>query len=158
MSYAVDGFAFAAESLVGRYIGARDSVHLKKSVLYLFYWGIGFGVAFALVYGLVGKDLLRVFTDQTEIIQAASPFVWWVVVISLAGSVAYMWDGIYIGATATAPMRNLMVISTVGVFLPVYYLTISPLGNNGLWLALLLFMVARGITLGLLAKKHIFSS
>jgi MATE family multidrug resistance protein len=157
MSYAVDGFAFAAESLVGRYIGARDSAHLRKSVRHLLYWGIGLGAAFALVYGVVGKDLLRVFTDQTAIIQAAVPFVWWMVAISLAGSVAYMWDGVYIGATTTPPMRNMMLISTLGVFLPVYYLTLSSLGNHGLWLALLLFMVARGITLGLLAKTHIFS-
>jgi MATE family multidrug resistance protein len=157
MSYAVDGFAFAAESLVGRYIGARDSAHLRKSVRHLLYWGIGLGAAFALVYGVVGKGLLRVFTDQIEIIQAAVPFVWWMVAISLAGSVAYMWDGVYIGATATPPMRNMMLISTLGVFLPVYYLSLSPLGNHGLWLALLLFMVARGITLGLLAKTHILS-
>jgi MATE family multidrug resistance protein len=157
MSFAVDGFAFAAESLVGRYIGARDSVHLRKSVRYLFYWGIGFGAAFALVYGVLGRDLLRIFTDQTKIIQAALPFVLWMVAISLIGSVAYMWDGVYIGATATAPMRNMMVISTVGVFLPAYYLTLSSTGNHGLWLSLLLFMVARAITLGLLAKRHIFS-
>jgi MATE family multidrug resistance protein len=156
MSYAVDGFAFAAESLVGRYIGAKDSGNIKKSVRYLFYWGIGFGAAFALVYGELGRGLLRVFTDQTEIIQVALPYVWWMVAMSLAGSVAYMWDGVYIGATATAPMRNMMVISMAGVFLPVYYLTVRPLGNHGLWLALLLFVVARGITLSLLAKKHIF--
>jgi MATE family multidrug resistance protein len=155
LSYAVDGFALAAESLVGRYIGAKDSFRLRKSVRYLFYWGMGFGAVFALVYGVFGKALLRVFTDQGEIIQAAAPYVWWMVAICLAGSVAYMLDGVYIGATATPPMRNMMLISMVGVFLPVYYLTLSPLGNNGLWLALLLFMVARGTTLGLLAKKHI---
>lgn len=155
LSYAVDGFALAAESLVGRYIGAKDSFRLRKSVRYLFYWGMGFGTVFALVYGVFGKALLQVFTDQGEIIQAAAPYVWWMVAICLAGSVAYMLDGVYIGATATPPMRNMMLISTVGVFLPVYYLTLSPLGNSGLWLALLLFMVARGTTLSLLAKKHI---
>jgi MATE family multidrug resistance protein len=157
MSYAVDGFAFAAESLVGRYVGAKDSAHLKKSIQYLFYWGVGFGTAFALAYGMAGKTLLRIFTDQIEIIHAAAPFVWWVVAISLAGSVAYMWDGVYIGATVTNAMRNMMLIATVAVFLPTYYLTISGMGNHGLWLALLLFMVARGLTLALLAKRHILS-
>ncbi|MGD9344682.1 MAG: MATE family efflux transporter [Candidatus Aminicenantes bacterium] len=157
MSYAVDGFAFAAESLVGKYTGARDPALLRLSVRYLFYWGIGFGAVFALVYGALGRALLRVFTDQAEIIQAASPYVWWVVVISVAGSVAYMWDGVYIGATATSSMRNMMLISTLVIFLPVYYITVSPLGNNGLWLALFFFMVARGISLGLLAKKRIYS-
>lgn len=157
MSYAVDGFAFAAESLVGRYVGARDTVRLRKSVQYLFYWGVGFGTAFALVYGAAGRALLRLFTDQGAIIQAASPFVWWVVAISIAGSVAYMWDGVYIGATVTPTMRNMMLISTVAVFLPAYNFTVSAMENHGLWLALLLFMVARGTTLGLLAKKHIFA-
>jgi MATE family multidrug resistance protein len=157
MSYAVDGFAFAAESLVGRYVGARDLAHLRKSIRYLFYWGIGFGMTFALVYGVVGRSLLRIFTDQVVIIQAASPFIWWVVAISVAGSVAYMWDGVYIGATETHPMRNMMLLSTVAVFLPAYYLTVSSLGNHGLWLALLMFMVARGVSLGLLARQHILS-
>ncbi len=157
MSYAVDGFAFAAESLVGRYVGARDTVRLRKSVQYLFYWGVGFGTAFALVYGAAGRALLRVFTDQGAIIQAASPFVWWIVAISIAGSVAYMWDGVYIGAMVTPTMRNMMLVSTVAVFLPAYNFTVSAMENHGLWLALLLFMVARGTTLGLLAKKHIFA-
>jgi MATE family multidrug resistance protein len=156
MSYAVDGFAFAAESLVGRYVGARDSARLRKSVRYLFYWGVGFGAVFALVYSAAGRTLLRIFTDQAEIIQAASPFVWWAVAISLAGSVAYMWDGVYIGATVTPSMRNMMLISTVAIFLPAYYLTVPAMGNHGLWLALLLFMIARGISLGLLAKRHVF--
>jgi MATE family multidrug resistance protein len=106
---------------------------------------------------MAGKTLLRIFTDQIEIIHAAAPFVWWVVAISLAGSVAYMWDGVYIGATVTNAMRNMMLIATVAVFLPTYYLTISGMGNHGLWLALLLFMVARGLTLALLAKRHILS-
>jgi MATE family multidrug resistance protein len=157
MSYAVDGFAFAAESLVGRFSGARDLSKLKQSVRLLFLWGIGLGVFFALCYGLFGNPLLRVFTDQVEIIQTAVPYVFWVVIVTIAGSVAYLWDGVYIGATASVAMRNMMLISTLGVFLPAYYLTITPLGNHGLWLALTLFMIARGLTLGLLAKKNIFT-
>jgi MATE family multidrug resistance protein len=79
------------------------------------------------------------------------------VLLPVTGALAYMWDGIYIGATATRPMRNMMLLSTLGIFLPVYYLCISPLGNHGLWLAFFLFLAARGITLSLMAKKHIFS-
>jgi len=157
MSYAVDGFAFATESLVGRFIGAKDLSKLKQSVRLLFLWGTGLGIFFALCYGLFGKPLLRVFTDQMVIIQAALPYVFWVVVVTIAGSVAYLWDGVYIGATASVAMRNMMLLSTLAIFLPTYYLTINPLGNHGLWLALALFMVARGLTLGLLAKKNIFA-
>ncbi len=157
MSYAVDGFAFAAESLIGRFFGARDLGKLKQCTRLLFLWGTGLGVFFALSYGLFGKPLLRIFTDQVDIIQTAMPYVFWVVVVTIAGSIAYLWDGIYIGATASVAMRNMMLLSTLGIFLPTYYLTITSLGNHGLWLALVLFMVARGLTLGLLAKKNIFT-
>lgn len=157
MSYAVDGFAFAAESLTGRFFGARDIFKLKQSVRLLFFWGTGLGVFFALCYGLFGKPLLRLFTDQLDIIQTAMPYLFWVVAITIAGSIAYLWDGVYIGATASVPMRNMMLLSTVAVFLPVYYLTITLLGNHSLWLALTLFMIARAMTLGLLAKRNIFT-
>ena len=156
MSYAVDGFAIAAESLVGRFIGSREIQRLKSSVRLLIYWGVGFGAIFAFVYTVFGRMLLRIFTDQEVVIQTALPFIWWLGILSLVGSIAYMWDGIYIGATATRPMRNMMLISTFGVFLPAYYLTISSLGNHGLWLSLLLFLAARAITLQVLSKRKIF--
>jgi MATE family multidrug resistance protein len=156
MSYAVDGFAFAAESLVGRFVGAKDLKTLKLSVRLLFVWGCGFGAVFAAAYVFFGKTLLRVFTDQPDIIKTAIPYFWWTAIVTLAGSVAYLWDGVYIGATATVPMRNMMLLATFGVFLPSYYLFISPLGNHGLWLSMSLFMVARALSLGLLAKKNIF--
>jgi MATE family multidrug resistance protein len=156
MSFAVDGFAFAAESLVGKYVGARDKDRLRRSVRMLMAWGISLGAGFALGYAFLGKPLLRVFTDQMMIIQAASPYLWWMAIIPLAGSIAYMWDGVYIGATATRSLRNMMLLSTLGIFLPVYYVAVGPLGNHGLWLALMLFMIARGVTLTLQARQHIF--
>ena len=158
MSYAVDGFAFAAESLVGRFIGARQPRLLRLAVVWLFIWGWGWGAFFALLYGLFGRPLLHLFTNQTAIIQTAQPFLWWMILLPLAGSVAYLWDGVYIGATATKAMRNWMLVATLLVFLPTYYLSIGPLGNHGLWLALFLFMVARGLSLGLQAKRSIFLS
>ncbi len=158
MSYAVDGFAFAAESLVGRFSGAGDPLRLRRSVKLLLIWGSGFGILFAGVYLAFGRILLHVFTNQTGVIQTALPYLFWMALIPPAGSMAYMWDGIYIGATATRTMRNMMLVSTLLVFLPAYYLGVSPLGNHGLWLALLLFMVARGITLSAAAHKNIFSS
>ena len=158
MSYAVDGFAIAGESLVGRFMGARDSLKLNRSARLLLYWGMGFGAFFALAYTIFGRALLRIFTDQPAIIQSAQPFLWWMGLLSIFGSFAYMWDGIYIGATATKPMRNMMLVSTFGVFLPAYYLTIESLGNHGLWLALLLFLVSRGLSLFILSKKRIFQT
>jgi len=80
----------------------------------------------------------------------------WMAVVPLFGAVAYMWDGIYIGATATQAMRNMMLLATVVVFLPVYYISVGFLGNHGLWLAMTLFMAARGVSLSVLARRHIF--
>ncbi len=157
MSYAVDGFAFAAESLVGRYIGERDSLRLRKSVALLFAWGCGSGALFCIGYGFLGKPLLRVFTDQAAIIQTAVPYLWWVAALPLAGSAAYMWDGVYIGATATSAMRNMMLVSFLAVFLPAAYAGVNLLGNHGLWAAMTMFMLSRGLTLGLLARRWVFS-
>jgi len=156
MSYGVDGFAFAAESLVGKFIGEENKPKLTSSVRKLFIWGCGLGVCFAVFYGLFGKKLLFVFTDLQPVIKTASQYVWWLTVIPVFGAVAYMWDGVYIGATATKPMRNMMLLSTLGVFLPIYFLSVELMGNHGLWLALLMFMVARGLFLTLISKKHVF--
>ncbi len=156
LSYGVDGFAFAAESLVGRFTGARDRDRLMLVVKRLFIWGCGMGAFFAIFFGVFGKSLLYVFTDLKAVIETASRFVGWVALISVIGSIAYMWDGVYIGATATKSMRNMMLLSTLGVFLPGYYLFVGLIGNHGLWLALTLFMIARGLSLGLLSSKQIF--
>jgi MATE family multidrug resistance protein len=146
MSFGVDGFAFAAESLVGRFIGEGRGQNLRGSVRLLFLWGCGLGAFFS----------LRIFTDQAEIIRAARPYVWWMTILPLAGSLAYMWDGVYIGATATKALRNMMVLSLLLGYLPVYYLTRGFLGNHGLWLAMFVFMAARAATLWLAAPRQIF--
>lgn len=156
MAFGTDGFAFAAESLVGRFKGAGEPKQLRRAVKLLFFWGCGLGIIFALVYAAAGNNLLRLFTDQTAVIEAALPYVWWMILIPPAGAVAFMWDGVYIGATATKPMRNTMLLATLVFFLPVYYLSFPAMGNHGLWLAMLVFMLARAILLSLTARKHIF--
>ncbi len=157
MAYGVDGFAFAAESLVGRFIGEKNAHDLRQSIRLLFTWGVGLGVIFAIVFLLAGEPLLYVFTDQPMVIASAKPYLWWMSVIAVVGAIAFLWDGIYIGATATKAMRNSMLIATVGTFLPVFYVSFEALGNHSLWLAMTLFMVTRGILLGVLAKRAIFA-
>ena len=156
MSYGVDGFAFAAESLVGRVVGEGKRETLSRLVRLLFVWGCGLGAVVSMGYLFFGRGFLLIFTDQVAIIKAASPYVWWMILLPLAGSVAYMWDGVYLGATATRTLRNMMILSLLGGYLPVYYLTRRFLGNHGLWLALLSFMVARAATLALRAPGQIF--
>ncbi len=155
ISYAVDGFAFAAESLVGRFTGAKEPLNVKKAVKYCFAWGIGLGTATSLIYWLFSGSILLVFTDQQKVIEAAMLFFGWAVAGPLVSSFCYVWDGIYIGATATAAMRNSMLIATLLIFLPAYFIAVQYLGNNAIWLALTLFMIARGATLTVYAPGAI---
>ena len=157
IAYGVDGFAFAAESLVGRYIGAGDQKNLRLSVKYVFYWGVGLGAVISLAYALSGDLVLRIFTDQEDVIQAALVFLPWVVIAPLTNSFCFIWDGIFIGATATAPMRNAMLVCTFAVFLPVYLLTVDLIGNHSLSLALTIFMIARALSLTGYAKRYILA-
>lgn len=157
MSFAVDGFAYAAESLVGRFVGEKNGDMLRKSIRLLLIWGVGFGLIFTAVYLTFGTPLLHLFTDQPAVIAAAKPYMYWMGIFPLAGAIAFMWDGIYIGATAARPMRDTMFVATVLIFLPVFYLTFPTLGNHALWLAMTVFMAARSLFLSLMAKKHIFS-
>jgi MATE family multidrug resistance protein len=156
MAYAVDGFAFAAESLVGRYVGARDSDNLRRAVRFSFYWGFGFGLAFSLVYLLFNQSMLALFTDKPELLNLAEAFYLWIVIAPLVNTLCFIWDGVYIGATATKPMVVSMLLSTGIGFLGVYYLTIDLLGNHALWLAMTLFMLLRGLTLSFFAPRSVF--
>lgn len=156
LAFGVDGFAFAAESLVGRYMGSQEGQQLKKAIRYSFYWGMGMAVGVSLIYGIGGSTIFAFFTDKETIINQAQPFLVWVVLAPLVNAPAFIWDGVYIGATQSVPMRNTLLIATFGVFLPIFFLTQSYLGNHGLWLAFTAFMAVRGIVLSLYAPDTIF--
>lgn len=84
------------------------------------------------------------------------PYSWWVVLLPLTGIAAFIWDGIYVGVTASKAMRNTMILSTIFIFLPAFYLFFPLLGNHGLWLALQLFMISRGLSMWFLARKAVY--
>ncbi len=155
LSYSIDGFAFSSESLIGKYYGKAASEKIKQVVKYSFLWGLGFGAVYSLVYFLFGEEILFLFTNNKELILIALSFFGWTIAAPLVNTVCFLWDGIYIGATATKTMRNSMLFSTILIFFPSYYLLKPTLGNNSLWLAMTLFMLARGITLTISAKKNI---
>ena len=155
LAYGIDGFAFAAESLVGRYKGAQEITNLKRSVRYSFWWALFLSAGFSLVFGLLGTKLLYLFTDKTNLLIGARPYLIWIAIAPPINSIAYIWDGVFIGATASTAMRNSMLASTMA-FLLAYFL-LKGLGNHGLWMALTLFSIARGATLTFFAPKHIFS-
>ncbi len=155
-AYGIDGFAFAAESLVGRYFGANNRERLMEAIKGCMVWGIGIGLAGTACYALFGQQIVSIFTDQTIVLESIQVVLIWTVFAPIVNSICFIWDGVYIGATATPPMRNSMLVATVFVFIPVYYITLQLLGVHAIWLAMFSFMLARGILLSLLAKKHIF--
>ena len=155
-SYFVDGFAYAAEALAGKYIGSADNGMLKKVIRRLFVWGAAIAGVFTLVYLFAGGFILKLLTNNPNIIMAAKPYMFWVVLVPIITFSAFIWDGIYVGATASKAMRNSMLVITLLIFLPAYYLFQPILGNNGLWLAIMLFMGARGLILSLMAKKAVY--
>ncbi len=156
-AFFLDGFAYAAEALTGRYIGARDLSRLRYVVRLLFLWGLLLSIPFSLAYLIGAGPILSLLTDNREVLEAARPYYPWAVLIPLISFPAFLWDGIYIGATSSAGMRNTMIFSTLVIFFPTWALTREPLGNHSLWLALVLFLISRGVTMGLLAKRYIFT-
>lgn len=158
LAYGIDGFAFSSESLVGKYIGAADRSNLKKTIRFSFYWGIGMGVCISLIYFLFGTHILRIFTDQENVVQLAMNYFSWVIIAPLINGFCFIWDGVFIGATATKAMRNSMIFCTFLIYLPVYFVFHQALGNHSLWLALTVFMIMRGVTLTIYSRKYIYQA
>lgn len=156
-SYGIDGFAYAAESLIGKYKGSSDSHQLKKAVWYNLGWGLALGLLGTTVYGLFGDQILFMFTDKTEVISLAQSVLFWTVMAPLVSSFCYILDGVFIGATETAPMRNTMLAATFLFFLPAYWFGTMLFGIHGLWLAMILFMMVRGTALGFYLPRSIFN-
>ena len=155
-AYGIDGFAFAAEAISGKYFGAKDKANFKKAVRYCFYWGLGLGGVYGLSYLVFGKSILELLTNQTEVVNIALDYIWWLVLFPILSAVPFVWDGIYIGLTASKAMRNTMLFSTFIVFIPAYYLLENFFGNHGLWLSMILFVLARGISQTWLAKNVVW--
>lgn len=153
ISYGVDGFAFAAESLTGKYFGAKNKKMLSKTIKYSFGWGLSLGVSLSIIYMLFDREIISLYTSQQKVINSSMIFVIWIIISPVINSVSFIWDGIYFGATTTKPVLSSMIISTLLFFLPAYYLTNNILGNHSIWFALTLFMVVRGLTLTFFRNK-----
>ena len=155
-SYILDGFAYAGESLVGKYIGAKNPASLKKAIQYLIWWGIIFTALFTILYFFWDEDIYRILTNEQNVIDEAMRFNIWTLLIPLCGFSAFLFDGIYIGATAAKSMRNIMFIATAVFFAG--YFTLQPiLNNDGLWIAFLLFLIFRGTLMWIRYRKVIIT-
>ena len=155
-AYIVDGFAYAGEALSGKFYGARDLKNLKLITKLLFIWGASMALLFTFVYILGDNFLIGILTDIPKTIEDIRPYQFWIYIIPVVTFSAFIWDGIFIGVTASKGMRNAMLISTFLVFLPSYYILYHFFGNHGLWAAFSIFMIARGITMTIAAPKAVF--
>ena len=144
MSFALDGFAHAAEALVGKAVGAKNRVSLERAVALSLRWSLYVAALFSLFFLIGGKLIVRLLTNLPDVIVVADAHLPWLVLLPMVAVWSYLYDGVFVGATRAREMRDIMLISTFLVFVPAWYI-FSFLGNHGLWLALAFFLACRGI-------------
>ena len=145
-SYALDGFANAAEALTGEAVGAKNRSRFRQAVKATSLWALVFSAGFSAIYLIAGTVFVDVLTSVPEVREAASQYLLWVQLLPLVSVWSFQLDGIFIGSTWTAEMRNGMVAS-LAVFIAILFVAVPGLGNHGLWFAFILFMSMRGLTL-----------
>ncbi len=141
--YFLDGYATAGEQLCGQALGARDEIGFRKSVSLVLHFSVWTGLALSLGLMGLGKELIQMIAANAEIRDYAENYLLYAALTPLAGALAFAFDGIFIGATWTKAMRNLMMLS-----LALYFATfawIGEIGNAGLWISILTFLAVRGI-------------
>ena len=156
-AFVLDSFAHAAEALVGKAIGQRQRDALEKAVGLTLKWSLVFAVGFTLFYLLTGPFLVRLLTDLPDVRETSMRFLPWLIVSPLISVWSFLYDGVYVGATRAREMRDIMIISTVVVFLPAWLL-LQGYGNHGLWLAFTLFMASRGIGMHFWYRRSVLPS
>lgn len=147
-NFAFDGFAFAAEALTGRALGGRRRDDLDRAIRACMLWSLALALLTVLVYGIAGAPIVRVLTDIEDVRAVAYDFLPWLIALPLVAVWGIFFDGVFTGTTRTAHMRNNMLLAFV-VYVPCAWLLREPLGNHGLWLAMTLLYVVRGVGLGL---------
>lgn len=151
-SFFMDGLAFSAEALCGRYAGAGDAAMLRRTVRYLMAIGLALAAAFTLGYVCLGRDILALLSDEQQVLAMADRYLPWAMAIPLTGFAAFMYDGVFIGLTRTRAMLVSMAVATAVFFL--IYSTLYPrLANHALWLAFLSYLLMRGVVLNLLYRR-----
>jgi MATE family multidrug resistance protein len=147
-AYALDGFAFAAESLVGQAVGARSAPAVRRAAIVTSQWGIAGALVLSAAFWLGGPALIDLMTTAPEVRAEARLYLGWAATAPLIGIAAWMLDGIFIGATRTRDMRNLMLLSAC-VYAAALAVLVPAAGNHGLWAALMVLNATRGLTMAL---------
>ena len=151
-AYALDGFAFAAESLVGQAIGARAPGAVRRSAIITSQWGAGGAVLLAVVFWAAGPALIDLMAREPQVQATARVYLPWVAIAPVIGIASWMFDGIFIGATMTRDMRNAMLAS-VAIYLVALWMLVPGFGNHGLWAALMVLNLMRGLSMGALYPR-----
>ncbi len=155
-SFFIDGFAYAGEALTGRFIGAQDKDSLRLSVKVIFKWCLGIGVVSTLCYVLGSRILVSLLTDNPQVIADSRQFYPWLWIMPAVSCAAFVWDGIYIGATATRSIRNCMILAVIGFF-TTFLAFDSLIGVQALYLAFIVHCIIRTIWMTVFAKRNIAS-
>ena len=144
MSYGIDGFAFAAESLTGKYKGASNN-NIMALINRLIFWGLMLALFYSAIFLIFGQDLIQLFSNEPEVISKSNEFLIWTYLIPIFAFLSYMYDGIFIGLTASKAMKHSMFIALM-LYLVCYFvfMAINP-SNHMLWAALLIFLLSRGL-------------
>jgi len=146
IAFALDGFALAAESLVGQAMGAENRADMRRAVVLTSAWGLVIAAVLSVVFMVAGHGIIALITTAPDVRNLAGNYLIWLIIAPVIGVASWMLDGVFIGATRTGDMRRAMFLSTlvygasVGVLLPLF-------GNHGLWAALMIFFIARAVTL-----------
>lgn len=151
-SYFVDGFAYAGEALVGRYIGEQDRQQTRLAVTRLFQWTLGVGLVFTLVYLIGGEQMVGVMTSDRTVIEGSRPFLFWLVLMPFVSCAAFMWDGIFIGATAGRQVRDCMLFAALGFVLS-YLGLFRFLGVQAVYVGYFVHLLVRTLYLSIRWKK-----
>jgi MATE family multidrug resistance protein len=157
-SYFADGFAYAGEALTGKAKGSGNHEQLRSTVKNLFAWGWLIAAIITLAYWVGMPLFMKVMTSNEELLQLSHQYSFWIILLPLTSFAAFIWDGVYVGVTASKAMRNTMIIASIFIFLPAFYIGKPFGGNNALWLAIHLFMMARGISMWIVARRAVYTT
>ncbi|MEO1918912.1 MAG: MATE family efflux transporter [Paracoccaceae bacterium] len=145
-AYALDGFAFSAEALVGQALGAKNRTALRRAAVLSSQWGLAGAVLLTAIFFLFGSTIIDIMTTSSDVRIEARQYLWWMIVFPLVGLPSWMFDGFFIGATRTREMRMAMFQSAL-VYVVILFILVPTMGNHGLWLSLIIFDIVRALTL-----------
>ncbi|WP_235045576.1 MATE family efflux transporter [Methylophaga lonarensis] len=143
MAFVLDGFANATEVLTGKAIGRKNRHQMIEALLLSGFWAVLMAVLFSVIYSVFGMQIIGLLTSIDSVMETAQTYLIWLIIAPLLAVWTYLFDGLFVGATRGREMRNTMLAATLLCYLPAWYL-LQPLGNDGLWLALLIFLASRG--------------